>query len=181
MNQNKEKNVLRLSVFLWRITSSHMITYFIMGIIAAYALNYEQLFETPPLSHLMKPVDSPWVAVGPVLQIIRGLIFGIVLWFFKDSFLFKPYGWLRLWGLLVGLSVLSTTGPAPGSIEGMIYTKIPVASQLKGYIEVLPQTLLFSLLLFYWYQKPKRLWNVLSAIFVGLIVVFSILARIIQE
>ncbi|MCF8335551.1 MAG: hypothetical protein K9H65_03005 [Bacteroidales bacterium] len=167
------KNNLKFGTFFWRITSAHMITYFIMGIIAVYALNYEQLFETPPMSHLMKPVDSAWVAVGPVLQIIRGLIFAAALWFFKESFLFKQYGWLRLWGLLVGLSVLSTTGPAPGSIEGMIYTKIPVTSQLRGYIEVLPQTLLFSLLVFYWYQKPKRLWNILSVIFVTLIVVLS--------
>jgi hypothetical protein len=174
-NQNMEKNSLRFGTFFWRITAAHMISYFIMGIIAAYALNYEQLFETPPMSHLMKPIDSSWVAVGPVLQIFRGLVFSAVLWFFKDGFLYRRFGWLRLWALLVGLSVLSTTGPAPGSIEGFIYTKIPVASQLKGYIEVLPQTLIFSLLVFYWYQKPKKLWNVLSGIVVGLIALMSVL------
>ena len=166
---------LKFGTFFWRITSSHMITYFIMGIIAASTLNYKGAFETPPLSYLMKPIDSSSVALGPVFQVFRGLVFSMALWFFKDNFLYEKYGWLKLWGLLVGLSILSTVAAASGSIEGFIYTKIPVASQLKGYIEVLPQTLLFSLLVFYWYQIPKKLWNILSMIIVSLIVILCIL------
>jgi hypothetical protein len=152
-----------------------MITYFIMGIIAVSVLDYKNTFESPPFSYLMKPVDSPWVAVGPVLQIIRGLIFSMVLWFFKDNFLYIKYGWFRLWALIFGLSGLSTVGPAPGSIEGFIYTKIPVISQLKGYVEILPQTLAFSLLVFYWYEKPRKLWNVLSIMLVTIIIILSAL------
>ncbi|MEK6782353.1 MAG: hypothetical protein AABY93_11640 [Bacteroidota bacterium] len=178
-----ENNNVKFGSFFWRISSSHMITYFIMGIIAVSVLNYKESFENPPLSYLMKPVDSSWVAVGPVLQIFRGLVFSIALWFFKDNFLYNKYGWLKLWGLIVGLSVLSTTGPASGSIEGLIYTKIPAISQLKGYIEVLPQTLLFSLFVFYWYEKPKKLWNVLSIILVSIIIIlctFGLLASSIE-
>ena len=152
-----------------------MITYFIMGIIAVSILDYKAAFENPPFSYLMKPVDSSWVAMGPVLQVIRGLVFPMALWFFKGNFLYIRYGWLRLWGLIFGLSVLSTVGPAPGSIEGFIYTKIPVISQLKGYVEVLPQTLVFSLLVFYWYEKPRKLWNVLSIILVIIIIILSAL------
>ncbi|MBC7743674.1 MAG: hypothetical protein H7096_01070 [Flavobacterium sp.] len=158
-----------------------MITYFIFGILAVSVLDYKGAFENPPLSHLMKPVDSPWVAAGPVLQIFRGLVFSIALWFFKDNFLFKKYGWLKLWGLIVGLSLLSTVGPTPGSIEGLIYTKIPVISQLKGYIEALPQTLFFSLFVFYWYEKPKKLWNVLSIILVIIIVILCTLGLIVPN
>jgi hypothetical protein len=149
-----------------------------MGIIAASILDYKEIFENPPLSYLMKPINSPWVAVGPILQIFRGLVFSIALWFFKDNFLYKKYGWLKLWGLIVGLSILSTVGPTPGSIEGLIYTKIPVISQLKGYIEVLPQTLFFSLLVFFWYEKPKKLWNVLSITLVSIIVILCTLGLV---
>jgi len=170
-----ENSNLKFGTFFWRITSSHMITYFIMGIIAAAVLNYKVSFETPPLSYLMKPIDSSWVALGPALQVFRGFIFSVALWFFKDNFLYKKYGWLKLWGLIVGLCILSTAAAASGSIEGFIYTKIPVASQLKGYFEVLPQTLLFSLLVFYWYRKPKKLWNVLSIIMVSLLFILCIL------
>jgi len=166
---------IKFGSFFWRITSSHMITYFVVGIIAAYLLNYQEAFENPPLSYLMKPIDSPWVAAGPGLQIFRGLVFSIVLWFFKENFLFQRYGWLKLWGLIVGLSILSTAGATPGSIEGLIYTKIPVTSQLNGYFELLPQTLFFSLLVYYWYKKPIMLWNVISIVLVSLIVIMSTL------
>ena len=157
-----EKGKLKFSTFFWRVTSSHVISYFIMGLIASTLLDYKEAFENPPLSYFMRPTDSPWVVAGPMLQVIRGLVFSIVLWYFKDSFLFRKYGWLKLWGLIVGLSVLSTTGPAPGSIEGMIYTTIPWIDQFKGYFEVIPQTLLFSIFLNCWYVKPKKAWNIVS-------------------
>lgn len=170
------KSNKKFSTFFWRISSSHMITYFIMGIIAASLFDYKEAFENPPLSCLMKPIDSSWVAVGPVLQIFRGLVFSLALWFFKEIILNTKYGWLKLWGLLVGLSILSTAGPTPGSIEGMIYTKIPIVSQLDGYIEILPQTLFLSLLVYFWYKKPKKIWNIISIILVSIIVILCTLA-----
>lgn len=170
-----ENKNLKFGTFFWRVSSSHMITYFIMGIIASSLLDYKEAFANPPLSYLMRPIDSSWVAIGPVLQIFRGLVFSIALWFFKDIFLFKEYGWAKLWLLIIGLSILSATGPTPGSIEGFIYTKIPVLSQIKGYFEVLPQTLLFSLFVFYWYKRPKKLWNVLSIVLVSLMVILCAL------
>ncbi len=166
---------LKFGTFFWRVSSSHMISYFVMGIIASSLLNYKEAFADPPLSYLMKPVDSSWVAIGPVLQIFRGLVFSVSLWFFKDSFLYKEHGWAKLWLLIIGLSILSTTGPTPGSIEGLIYTNIPVISQIRGYFEVIPQTLLFSLFLYYWYKKPKRLWNILSIVLVSLMVILCTL------
>ena len=166
---------LKFGTFFWRVSSSHIISYFIMGIIASILLDYREAFENPPMSFFMKPTDSPLVAAGPVLQVIRGLIFAVVLWFFKESILFRKYGWLKLWLMIIGLSILSTTGPAPGSIEGFIYTTIPVILQVSGYLEVIPQTLLFSLIVFYWYQKPKKLWNIISILLVSLIVIMSAL------
>jgi hypothetical protein len=165
-----ESRNISFSQFFWRISATHMITYFVIGVIASLVLDYKGSFETPPLSYLMRPVDSAWVAVGPILQILRGLVFSVALWYFKDNFLFVRYGWLKLWGLIVALCTLSTTGAASGSIEGFIYTKIPVASQLAGYFEIIPQTFLFSCLVYYWYENPKKLWNVLSIILVSIIV-----------
>lgn len=170
-----EAGNLTFGTFLWRITAAHMITYFVMGLFAVSVLDYKILFETPPLSHLMRPVNSPWVAAGPALQIFRGLVFAVALWFFKGNFLFQPYGWLKLWGLVVGLSVLSTAGAAPGSIEGLIYTEIPISYQLRGYMELLPQTLIFSVMVWYWYEKPRRIWNIVSIVLVVTIMLMSIL------
>ena len=163
-------------IFFWRITAAHIITYFLAGVCAYYFLDYKELFETAPFSSLMKPMNSAVVAAGPALQLIRGFIFTIALWSFRETFLNTRYGWLKLWGLLLGLSILSTTAAAPGSVERFIYTTIPVKKQIIGYAEVFPQTLVFSLLVFYWYQKPKKAWHVISIILVSGILLLSMLA-----
>lgn len=166
----------KFGIFFWRITSSHIITYFLAGVFASQLLNYQDLFETPPFSNFMKPMSSWPIAAGPGLQLIRGLIFSIALWAFREVFLNTKYGWLKLWGLLLGLSILSTTAAAPGSVEGFIYTTIPINKQIVGYLEVMPQTMLFSLIVYYWYKKPKKAWNIISIVLVSIILLLSILA-----
>ena len=166
----------KFGIFFWRITSAHIITYFLAGIYAYHLLHYQGLFKSPPYSCFMKKMDSWEVAAGPALQVIRGLIFSVVLWSFRGVFLDTRYGWLKLWGLLIGLSVLSTTAAAPGSVEGFIYTTLPVREQIIGYLEVIPQTLLFSLMVYYWYKKPHKAWNVVSIVMVLIILFFSIAA-----
>jgi hypothetical protein len=61
-----------------------------------------------------------------------------------------------MWWLLVALGILSTFGPAPGSVEGMVYTVIPIS--LTGYVEVVPQALLLSLGLYYWVKYAGKQW-----------------------
>jgi len=119
----------------------------------------------------MRPISSSWVAAGPALQVIRGLIFAVALYPFRSVFLSGRQGWLKLWGLLVGLAIFSTAGAAPGSVEGIIYTKIPLGSQLIGLPEVLLQTLAFSLLITTWHMHPHRAW----AIVMGGLMVLGIL------
>jgi hypothetical protein len=60
--------------------------------------------------------------------------------------------------MLFALGILSTFGPAAGSIEGLIYTPVPIASQLRGWVEVVPQILLLSALLCYWVNHPAKKW-----------------------
>ena len=85
----------------WRITSSHIITYFLAGIFAYYFLNYQVLFETPPFSNFMKPMNSLAVSSRTCITIRSGIYFSIALWSFRDIFLNTKYGWLKLWGLLL--------------------------------------------------------------------------------
>ena len=167
-----ESHQYKFGTFFWRVSASHIITYFLMGIIASNLLNYEEVFNS---SETLRPFNSPWIAAGPALQIIRGLIFALALWYFKDNFLFQKYGWIKLWGLMVGLCILSTTAAASGSIEGFIYTTIPIKEQVKGYIEVIPQVGPFSFFVCYWYAHPKKLWNVLSIILVVLGIFMSLM------
>ena len=70
----------------------------------------------------------------------------------------KKNGWLLMWWILVGIGILSTFGPTPGSIEGMVYTTFPIRSQLNGWVEVVPQAFLLSAILCYWVKHPEKRW-----------------------
>ena len=146
--------------FFARVTACHMVTYFAAGLAAYILFDYAALFQSEHLSCYMRPTDSKWVAIGPALQWLRGLIFAAALYPFRQVFLEGSRGWLKLWGLLLGLTILSTAGPSPGSVEGLIYTKVPPLDQLLGLREVVAQTLAFSWLLVAWYKRPHRAWGI---------------------
>jgi hypothetical protein len=166
------------TLFAWRITAVHVITYSVIGWIAMTVLSYRELFASGHLYHLMRSLDSPWIAAGPGLQVIRGLIFAVVLWPFSNIILFDKRGWIKLWGLFLGLAIFSTAGPTIGSVEGIIYTKIPSMVQLMLIPEIVIQTLLLSLLLIFWYRKPAKILNIISSVLVFAILLMSLLGYI---
>lgn len=81
-----------------------------------------------------------------------------------------------MWVSLVVLGIFSTFGPAPGSIEGLIYTNIPMNFQLLGLIEVILQALLLSVILFWWVNHPEKKWvNWIMGLAFGLALLMSAL------
>lgn len=171
----------RFARFAARLTACHMVTYFVAGVFAYLVFNYEEAFASEHLVCYMLPIQSKWVALGPGLQWIRGLIFAAALYPFRHVFLQERRGWLKLWGLIAGLAILSTAGPSPGSVEGMLYTQIPVLDQLLGLRETLPQTLAFSWLLVAWYVRPHRALGPVMYGLSALVVVFSILGALVPR
>lgn len=145
----------------------HTITYFLMGILASTFLNYAERFARPEMACWMRQLDDPLIMAGPLLQPIRGLIFALAFYPLREILFGRKSGWLISWWLLVALGILSTFGPPPGSIEGMIYTRIPILDQLVGWLEVVPQALLLSVILFYWVNHPEKKWLnwVMGAVF----------------
>ncbi len=149
---------LGLSSLILKTVIVHTITYFVAGILAYTLGGYEKTFSEPPLSYLMRPTSDPLVMAGPLFQPIRGLIFALALYPLRNVVFGERRGWLILWWLLLALGVLSTFGPSPGSVEGLIYTIIPPLDQILGLWEVLLQSLLFSAMLFYWINHPDKRW-----------------------
>ena len=146
----------------WGITLktvvTHTITYFIAGVLALVLFRYEEQFADPDFAYPMRQIDDIWVYAGPLFQPLRGLLFGLIFYTLR-SVLFRPRdGWLLIWALLVVVGILNTFGPAPGSIEGMIYTTPSVWSHIKGLPETLFQTLLLSVILWYWVRNPQKRW-----------------------
>lgn len=162
------------STFALRVTACHVVTYFVAGVFAVFVLDYETAFSSEFLACFMRPVSDPIVSLGPVFQFVRGPILAAALFPFRRVFLTAPRGWLLLWGLFLGLAILSPVGPAPGSVEGFIYTKVPIGRQLVGYFEALPQTLGFSLLVFWWHQKPGRVWTWVMTALCALVALMSV-------
>jgi hypothetical protein len=81
-------------------------------------------------------------------------------------------GWI-----LIAVGILGTFAAPAGSMEGFIYTTTPVAQQLRGYLEIVPQALLLSALLCYWVNNPGKKWLTwLLSIFFFLLVALMVLA-----
>jgi hypothetical protein len=152
----------------FKAAATHTITYMLMGVLASTLLDYRAVFARPDMACWMRPVDDPMVMLGPLMQPLRGLVFALAIYPFREQLFARAGGWLLLWGLIVALGIVNTFGPAPGSLEGMFYTVIPIPQQLKGYLEVVPQAGLFSFLLVQWARHPEKRWlaRTLTALFV---------------
>jgi hypothetical protein len=159
--------------FIWKVSSSHMISYFIAGVLAFYFMNYREHYASESLSHLMRPTDSPWVAIGPALQLFRGALIAFVLYPFRKVFLEDRSGFLKLAWLVFGISFLSTIGPTPGSFEGYLYTILPVQYHLLGIPETIIYVGLFSFMVVFWNKSDRKLFTGLSIAAIVLIIFMS--------
>lgn len=161
-------------VFAWRVVALHILTYFAAGIAAYFLLDYQQAFQTKELRDFMMPLDSPWIAAGPALQVFRGFLFAAILYPLASEFVTRKRGGLLLWSLFVGLAILGTCGPSPSSLEGFLFTRLTLVQHLKGLPEVVVQTFLFSVGLVAWCKRPSRRKNILAGIGVTLVVLMSL-------
>ncbi len=141
-----------------KTSAAHTITYFIMGLLAFGFFNYAERFSRPEMACWMRPTTDILVLAGPLFQPLRGMIFALALYPLRAVLFAHPRGWLIIGWLLTALGILSTFGPAPGSIEGMIYTVLPILDQLVGWLEVIPQAFLMAFLVWYWVRSPDKRW-----------------------
>jgi hypothetical protein len=151
----------------------HTVTYFIVGVLAFNFFDYPARFAEPGVSSLMRPTDDPLVTAGILFQPIRGVLFGIVTYLLRESLFSKKNGWLAMWVMLVFVGIFSTFGPTPGSIEGLVYTKLPIGGQLFGLIEIMVQSFLLSVVTFYWVTHPEKCW--VSWVLAGLFVIILLM------
>ena len=131
--------------FILKVTIAHVLTYIVCGMIFSQIFSYQNSLSDAG----MRDMNSIIVGLAPVFQIIRGLLFAIGLWMIRDVFMNKKYGWLKLWIILIILGIFNTPGTAPGSIEGFIYllpSNEPLSLQIGGMLEILIQTLTFSII-----------------------------------
>jgi hypothetical protein len=153
-------NQITLTGLTLKSIVSHTLTYFLVGLVASTVFNYSADFARPELRDYMRQLGDPVIALGPALQFLRGILFALAFYPLREILFRRKNGWLVTWWLLVTLGILSTFGPAPGSVEGAIYTTLPIVDQFfsGGMLEILTQSLLFSALLYYWVNHPEKRW-----------------------
>lgn len=141
-----------------KTTIIHTVTYFIMGLLAFTFFDYSSKFADPTVANLMRQTSDPLVASGPLFQVLRGILFGLVFYSLREIVFARKRGWLILWLMLVIVGILSPFGPSPSSIEGMIYTVLPTWFHFTGLPEVLIQSLLLAFLTHYWVNHSEKKW-----------------------
>jgi hypothetical protein len=173
----KENQITLFGLTLKAIVA-HTITYFLVGLTASIVFNYAADFARPELRTFMRQIGDPIIALGPALQPIRGILFALAFYPLREVLFKRKNGWLVTWWLLVSLGIFSTFAPASGSLEGAIYTTLPIREQFfsGGMLEILSQSFLFSSLLYYWVNHPEKRWmNWLLGILFGLVLLMSVM------
>lgn len=153
---NAQNNWKTFLGFTLRVIITHTLTYFVFGMIMSNVFHYADIFQMPVIRDYMLPMDAHNIILGPFMQPVRGLIFAVGLWPLHGFLIERKRGWLTLWGLLVTIGILSTPAASPGSIEGMLYSKLPMWYHWIGYPEIGLQTLTFSIWLVWWERQSVK-------------------------
>ncbi|MBO4639178.1 MAG: hypothetical protein J5710_05420 [Treponema sp.] len=183
-----EKSKKTISFVLY-VTFAHVITYFICGVIFSQLMGYSEWWKQPVVCDYFRTFDGAASAAGPFIQIIRGLLYGLILIPLID-FIKQKSGWLKLWLLFVGIGIIGAPAAAPSSIEGVVYSKLPFAFHFVGLPEICSQTLLFSVLVYRHLnsteEKSEKSKNLIRAFYAAIIVfmgyaVISIIFAVVQN
>jgi hypothetical protein len=168
-----DESVFPFPTFCWRIIAAHMIAYLIAASIAQ--IYYRPVWDTGIISSVMRPMNSPMVALGPALQSINAFFIAVILFPLRTLIINRKNGWITLLLLVAGFSIFTPQAPAPGTFEGFLYTKFSLFEHLIGLPECLIYSFLFSTGFFQWYKNPKKIWNIISIVLIVLICCVSTL------
>ncbi|MDR0387546.1 MAG: hypothetical protein LBH57_05875 [Treponema sp.] len=172
------ENRLNVKKYIWQMVYSHTIAYCFAGFVGLFV--YKELYARGILSSFMRSADDPIVALGPFLQIFRGLIIALIILPVRKVFFEEKYGLAKLGLVIIGLSLFSTIGPAMGSFEGYIYSTIPFMYQTWGYPESIIYVLLFTgilkLSIKYGHKKIFTILTIMLMIFISLIGILGFMA-----
>jgi hypothetical protein len=120
--------------------------------------NYAEAFRAPELAGYMRPVDDPIVALGIPLQIPRGLLLALAVWAFRPVWVAGRWGWVSLFACMWILMGIGAVVAAPGTLEGLVYTRFGLGNPLVGMPEVTLQLLAFCPLIAWW-ERRAAAWR----------------------
>jgi hypothetical protein len=139
--------------FVLRYVAIHTLTYLAFGVFFMLVSRYFEYFKSDPIFELaMKPSDSLSVRLAPLVQVLRGALLALAIFPFREIFMKRRIGWLKLFFLLFIHTSIGAVITGPGSIEGFLYTRFSF-NPIIGYPEIAVQMLAFSWLFCRWQGK----------------------------
>ena len=157
------------------VTLVHCLTYFICGVIFSNLMRYSWWWQQPVICDYFRDFGGTSNILGPFVQIIRGLLFAFVLLPFRTFFIEKKHGWLYMWLLFLGIGIIGPMSAAPSSIEGIVYSKLPLVFHFIGWPEIMSQTLLFCILVFRYLTKKEEKKSIFTRpVLLGIFTAFGI-------
>ncbi len=157
-----------------KTTLVHTVTYFLVGLLSFQFLDYSARYADPAVAVVLRQTNHPLVTAGPLFQVLRGFLFGIAFYALRDVIFPKRRGWLILWLVLLIVGIFSPFSSAPGSIEGIVYSTLPMWFHVMSLPELIIQSFLLASLSHYLANHPEKRW--LSILFGTLFMVIVLLA-----
>lgn len=84
------------------------------------------------------------VVIAVAVYVLTGQVLALVLYPFYDTIVRNDRGLPILFGALWGIALLGSVEPMPGSIEGVIYTEIPLLGHLVVLVAGAVEVFVFS-------------------------------------
>lgn len=142
--------------FALKVTAVHTVTYFIAGQISIHTLLGPYVYGPKALTTYYKDPAAFGLWVLPD-QILRGILLAIALYPFRQRILeLGKWGGLAVAGIYLLVGQFACPGTSPGSLEGFVYTRIPIDFQFAVLPEIIAQGLALGFLLCWWESYSAR-------------------------
>jgi hypothetical protein len=146
----------RFVYFTIRFILVHVLIYIFIGVIFKSFQNYADLFINIEECFNFKSSGSTIFRMASFWQIFRGAFFAFILYPFYNTIIKSDYAWLKLFLLIWGFSLIGSAAPIPGSIEGLIYTKINLIEHSAAFIKFTIEIFVFSWFFVKWENRTER-------------------------
>ena len=151
-----EMNWRTFWLFVLKVVTVHTATYFIAGQISITTILGPYVYGPKALTMYYKDPSAfgPWVLPD---QILRGILLAIALYPFRERILeLGKKGGLAIASIYLLVGQFACPGTSPGSLEGFVYTRIPIDFQFAVLPEIIGQGLALGFLLYWWESYSAR-------------------------
>ena len=145
-NNSLKISIRHFFVFYIKVAIIHTLTYICFGILFSNLFDYETIYKDNIVINFMRGFESPLIFIGPFLQPIRAIFIAIALFPIRKNIATK-FGWFIVWLMFICIGIIATPSSSPSSIEGIIYTQLPIKFHIVNLPELLIQTFAFSIIL----------------------------------